>query len=80
MPSDPLKDADPRKGPVVGRMDPAKPLTPGTDGPDAAAPSLASERTRQVLERLATDYYDRPEVLDQVAQRVAEELRRVSGT
>ena len=46
-------------------------------GPDPS--DLSPERMRQILDRIATDYYDRADVLDHVARAVAGELERGTG-
>jgi hypothetical protein len=48
----------------------ARELFEQLDRPNPGSPALAPERARQVLERLRSGHYDRPDVLDQVAKRV----------
>lgn len=52
----------------------------GLQGPAATASDLPPERMRQVLDRIATDYYDRTDVLDHLARAVARELERGDGS
>ena len=47
-------------------------VQPATSG--ASASGLSPERMKQVLSRLVSGYYDRPEVQDQVAGRLAKDL------
>lgn len=49
----------------------AKPGTPASD--------LPPERMRQILDRIASDHYDRTDVLDHLARAVARELERRAG-
>jgi hypothetical protein len=41
---------------------------------EAGAPSLAPERLKKLLQRVAEGYYDRPEVREELLQRLASEL------
>ena len=47
-------------------------LPPGAEDP--AEGTLPPDRMRQVLHRITTNYYARPEVLDRIASRAAREL------
>ena len=42
-------------------------------GPRESGSGLAPERVREVLDRIATGFYDQPHVLDQVAERVLQD-------
>jgi hypothetical protein len=58
-------------------VDPVK--ADGLQDDAAMASDLPPERMRQVLDRIATDYYDRTDVLDHLARAVARELERGNG-
>ena len=57
----------------------AKALAEGADA-RATRSSLAADRLKEIGERIATDYYDRPEVIDVVARKVADDPNFRSGT
>ena len=50
--------------------------------PDAPSPStsgLDQERMRELLKRLTSGYYDSPQVTDQVARKLVDELNGLTG-
>jgi hypothetical protein len=49
-------------------------LASSSQAVDRPGPILSSERMRQVLDRIVTDYYDRADVRDQIARSLAREL------
>ncbi len=50
----------------------AKGLAKGSEG-RAVESSLSPDRLKEIGQRLASGYYDRPEVIDQVAREVAQD-------
>ncbi|MBM4188722.1 MAG: hypothetical protein FJ206_15575 [Gemmatimonadetes bacterium] len=71
---DPTPSATDRAAPKV-RTDSAevsaeaKALAEGTETPPRS--TLSAERLQEISERLASNYYDRPEVIETVAKRLA---------
>jgi len=53
----------------------ADPAAPGTDASTGSGQEgIAPERLKQVIRNLETGFYDTPEVREQIARRVREEL------
>lgn len=57
----------------------AKALAEGVDARTTRS-SLAADRLKEIGERIATDYYNRREVIDVVAQKLADDPNFRSGT
>ena len=58
-----------------GRLGPEGEAKPGADtGGAPPEATISAERLREVLDRLKTGFYDRPEVRDQVARGVTRDL------
>lgn len=58
-----------------GESPPMEPPVPGTDaGVSPGQDGVTPERLRQLIRRLETGFYDAPEVREQVARKVREEL------
>ncbi len=71
----PAAEADRSEGNKVDLS--TAPGSPLEGGETADAPphgTLSADRLREVLERLKSNFYDRPEVRDQIARRLAQDL------
>lgn len=68
-------ESDQPSSAVGGDTPEADPTTPGTDpNTGSGQESITPERLTKVIRRLQTGFYDSPDVREQVARRIREEL------